>query len=698
MWTRRHSGAAGLVLMLAWLPPAFVAPCSGQTPGPPNLGAAATPLGPRWMLTGSLAEPRVFHTATLMANGKVLVVGGWDGSKGIAGVELYDPAGGTWSHAAPLNAPRAGHTATLLQDGRVLVVGGGGGFQNYVPDFAELYDPLTNTWSKTSSISGRSDSTATLLQNGSVLIAGGSDSAGKFLTTGALFTPATGDWRTIAGLADPRVAHQATLLQDGRVLVTGGWDPFGVDIGSAELYDPLSGTWKGTNGAGPLQGLFTTTLMPNGLVLAAGGALAIAELFDPSTEHWNAAGSLRTAREACTASLLANGSVLVAGGIPRGPGILPPVGSAELYDPNSSRWEPTGGLLIPRYAHTATRLLDGRVLVAGGRDAIGVINSAELYGTIPINSFRMTAMFTDQAGLFQYIQLQELSGLNDQHHFTGLTLVVKSGSGVVKTVTFPNDLPDSNTAGRYVMVGTTLGPPVDFALPPGFIPTDGGTLYFAGFDTWAYPVLPADGHAVLLRDNTFASNPPLTAAMIFRSFLGLFTGLGVPIDPIIEYYNASLDHYFITGSQPDIDALDSHRTPGWSRTGESFPAYISNLRQWFDKPPDLLPVCRYWIPPAVGDSHFFSVSSGECAAAQALPNYVLETDKAFYASLPNAQTGECLYDQMPVYRLWNGRLDSNHRYTSSSAIRDVMKAKGYIAEGYGPNAVAMCVGGGIPSE
>ena len=76
MWTRRHSGAAGLVLMLAWLPPAFVAPCSGQTPGPPNLGAAATPLGPRWMLTGSLAEPRVFHTATLMANGKVLVVGG----------------------------------------------------------------------------------------------------------------------------------------------------------------------------------------------------------------------------------------------------------------------------------------------------------------------------------------------------------------------------------------------------------------------------------------------------------------------------------------------------------------------------------------------------------------------------------------------------------------------------------------------
>ena len=70
----------------------------------------------------------------------------------------------------------------------------------------------------------------------------------------------------------------------------------------------------------------------------------------------------------------------------------------------------------------------------------------------------------------------------------------------------------------------------------------------------------------------------------------------------------------------------------------------------------------------------------------------------FLASLPDPVTGECSHNQIPVYRLWNARADSNHRYTTSPAIRDDMVSRGYVKEGYGPEAVAMCVGGGIPAE
>jgi Repeat of unknown function (DUF5648) len=378
-----------------------------------------------------------------------------------------------------------------------------------------------------------------------------------------------------------------------------------------------------------------------------------------------------------------------------------------LYDPQAGTWTPTANMNVARSTFTATLLANGKVLVAGG---YVTVNSAELYESdVPTasNSFRMTALFSDQAGFVQYIQLQELSGLDNQDRFTSLTLVATSRKGVVKTFTFPHDLPTSATSRRYALIGTAHeGPPtaVDYALPPQFIPTDGGTLVFAGVDVWNYPVLPTDGQTTLLRSNTPLANRSLCGppGFVFQPFTpGFPTGLGVGVDPTIEYYNQSLDHYFMTSSQPDIDALDSGRISGWQRTGESFLAYITRSVRLFGggPPPTLSPVCRLYIPAIDGDSHFFSASPAECADAQAQhPEFILETSTAFYASLPDTQTGACLYDQIPVYRLWNARIDSNHRYTTSPAIRDLMRSRGYIAEGYGPDAVTLCVGGGTPSE
>jgi len=109
------------------------------------------------------------------------------------------------------------------------------------------------------------------------------------------------------------------------------------------------------------------------------------------------------------------------------------------------------------------------------------------------------------------------------------------------------------------------------------------------------------------------------------------------------------------------------------------------------------PVCRYYIPPQHGNSHFFSASPAECNAIAARigfdPNYsgyILETSAAFYIPLPDTRTGACPAGTVPVYRLWNGRPDSNHRYTTDPAVKAQMQALGYIPEGYGIDGVAMC--------
>ena len=161
-------------------------------------------------------------------------------------------------------------------------------------------------------------------------------------------------------------------------------------------------------------------------------------------------------------------------------------------------------------------------------------------------------------------------------------------------------------------------------------------------------------------------------------------------ETVVEYYNAALDHYFITPLGNEIDALDSGRIAGWTRTGLAFDASSAPA-------PGLSPVCRFYIPPEHGNSHFLSASPAECAAVLAkvpvdpnFSNYVYETPDEFYIALPDASTGACPAGTSPVYRLWNQRPDSNHRYTAEPATRAAMIARGYAPEGYGALGVAMC--------
>jgi hypothetical protein len=193
-----------------------------------------------WSAAGSLAGIRYFHTATLLPNGRVLVAGGWEpGTGGLFGTppmhldtaELYDPATNTWSPAGSMAIGRSNHTATLLADGRVLAVAGAG---PGAATTAEFYDPVTNTWSDAPELAApRMSHTATLLPDGRVLIAGGFH-LGFATTTSEIYHPDLVAWSQADNLTFARFDHVAILLPTGAVLVSGGWDN-GV-VSTSELF------------------------------------------------------------------------------------------------------------------------------------------------------------------------------------------------------------------------------------------------------------------------------------------------------------------------------------------------------------------------------------------------------------------------------------------------------------------------------
>jgi len=350
--------------------------------------------------------------ATLLPNGKVLVVGG---SAAGASAAIYDPAARTWSSTSPMNfASGNSITATLLTNGQVLVVGGtttNWFFNYYIPhSTSEVYDPVTDKWiptgynpttrtwapvildpNATHYVSGpvmttvHNDFTATLLPTGKVLVAGGAGSASE------LYDPATGTWRATGSLTAGRSGNSATLLSNGKVLVVGGEAAVSrYGMNSCEIYDPATELWSQ---AAPMQNSrtgHTMTLLPNGQLLVTGGwsssfnapnvTYSGVEVYDPSTGTWAPDGPLTTARSGHTATLLPNGKLLVAGG-----GVIATwagtsyysstLSSAEIYDAPGGRWTATGSMVTSRSYHTASLLTNRLVVVAGGADS----TSTELY-------------------------------------------------------------------------------------------------------------------------------------------------------------------------------------------------------------------------------------------------------------------------------------------------------------------------------
>jgi N-acetylneuraminic acid mutarotase len=333
---------------------------TGGTDGRGKALASAEVYNPatnRWTPAGSMATARLDHTATLLPSGKVLVAGGLDASfpsSSLASAELYDPTINAWSPAAPMIGARARQTATLLPDGRVLVVGGlsvalrQGGLWPSQPTGAEIYDPKANRWSATAPMAlYRLDQTATLLSDGRVLVAGGQDGLISFDSV-EIYDTRQDRWFEAAPMVTGRFGHAATLLANGDVLVAGGTyrtvvpSDSSAPLSSVERYDPTLDGWSTVSRMAEVRVEHTATALRGGMVLVVGATgQSRSAIYDPVHNIWSEVGP-RMNRYNHTATRLSNGKVLVVGGYG-----IESLDSVLLYDPNGEAPAP-GPPLDPR--------------------------------------------------------------------------------------------------------------------------------------------------------------------------------------------------------------------------------------------------------------------------------------------------------------------------------------------------------------
>lgn len=297
--------------------------------GADNSGAMSSaelydPATGTWSSTGSLSQRRMDHRAVLLSNGKVLVTGGYNYPFTGVGtdleypelVEIYDPSTGTWSSMGNAR-PRLYHQMTLLTNGKVLVVGG---YNNTVGNFAtpEIYDPTANTWTDAGTTGTRMEPTATLLNDGKVLVVGGRTSgaggADSGLTTALLYDPVAGTWSSTGSQSNKRSSHTATLLSNGNVLVVGGENPVGTSLSTTEIYDSAAGTWSSAGSLTTARRFHAATLLADGAVLIIGGTTGSSTYLSSVERYGNpnqtptitaATGVTRTAGAAVSNSTIA---------------------------------------------------------------------------------------------------------------------------------------------------------------------------------------------------------------------------------------------------------------------------------------------------------------------------------------------------------------------------------------------------------
>ena len=162
-----------------------------------------------------------------------------------------------------------------------------------------------------------------------------------------------------------------------------------------------------------------------------------------------------------------------------------------------------------------------------------------------------------------------------------------------------------------------------------------------------------------------------------------FTPIAPETVTLVEFYHAGFDHYFSTWVADEIAKLDAGvAIRGWERTGRTLKAFATAQ-------PGTSPVCRYYIPPGYGDSHFYGRGAAECDATGAnFPHLTLEAREFTYVVLP--VNGECPDGLTPIYRVFSNRTDANHRYMDDRAVRAEMVARGWVVEGDGFDRVVMC--------
>ena len=215
-----------------------------------------------------------------------------------------------------------------------------------------------------------------------MLVSGGRVQGNESLNSAEIYDPLANTWNVVAPMHTERFKHTATLLANGRVLVTGGWLTGDIPTTSAEVYDPALNTWTVVASLNAARSYHTATLLLDGRVLVAGGydgsSINSAEVYDPDGDTWTSVTSMNTPRQFHTATLLPDGKVMVAGGS-TAPVSGAETSSVEVYDPAFNTWTTIAPMTSVHFIHTATLLLNGKVLVTGGWNGYNTLANVDIY-------------------------------------------------------------------------------------------------------------------------------------------------------------------------------------------------------------------------------------------------------------------------------------------------------------------------------
>ncbi len=347
--------------------------------------------------TGNMITARRNQTVIALPNGKILLTGGAanaNGTGSLASAEIYDPVAHTFSSTAnTMSTPRVDHTVTVLQNGKVLVTGGYTDTA-IAQTSADLYDPTTNTFTPITAqmTVARAEHTATLLASGKVLITGGNDNNGNTLASAEIFDPVAQSFTAIAQpMTSVRQIQHADLLPNGRVLISGGFDTNNNALNSAEIYDPVAGTFTQTGPMTTSRGNHASALLYTGQVLVAGGLTgpatglmltATAELYNPATGVWTPTGSMSIPRGHYAGIVLDDGTIFISAGA-----TLPAGTNADVYNPATGTFSTTPNFTTVQTGGREAVAPDGTVLLASGLNnanpAVTVPNS-ELFYPAPL--------------------------------------------------------------------------------------------------------------------------------------------------------------------------------------------------------------------------------------------------------------------------------------------------------------------------
>jgi hypothetical protein len=361
-----------------------------------------------WDTIGSgMLTARVFHSATNLPDGTILVAGGSNGPNVLRSAEIYSPTTRTSAFTRqPMHDVRDLHTATLLPNGRVLIAGGftTNATSTGSTSTSEIYYPDTQVFLRAGSMNqARSNHSAAAMPDGSVMVAGGFGPNDVITNTAEIFYSTAMAWRAAPVMPSARALNTATTLRDGRIMLAGGINSGGV-LSSVVAFNPVTGTWAALASMPSALHSHTATLLLDGRVLVAGGNDGFGEadasyIYDPSADAWSATpvpggrGTiLQEPRFGHNALGLPNGDVVISGGSQRF-GVL--TEAIEYFHITNNIWISSGitfgsltGAVRPRSYHTLTLAADNQLYAIGGTDGVIGGQGTAFYTTVE------TAYFT----------------------------------------------------------------------------------------------------------------------------------------------------------------------------------------------------------------------------------------------------------------------------------------------------------------